>query len=428
MASKIITGPGRTCALTIPILAAVGCIGGYNECDPDSGVCPPPQPGVRFDELGFDKSVWFESARVGAPEELKPTICRVDLDAHPGEEVVLRGASGMAVLAVEGGEAVMRGVIAPINSEIDIVDFLDVDLDGNFEYFAEDHFEELFVMFDHVGEVIWNSPGSIERLRGVAFADVDGDGTLEFAARTYVGVEVFDAQGGMIHQLPGERFSAIEFGDFDGDGILELVTVSTSELVETWRLDGSRIASFRLGGEDWYPITDRLPDDDTRDYLRSNCTFLEIDGTVVGKMEPNEHGYCGAGRVDYVEPFRTIGSCAATRGEATVLDVRFQADRPPFRVQPSYSINEEGFAFLLAGFIRHHARRTILRIYDPDNRLVYHEVIASASGPESMAVIPSDLEGEEILLVADNQQILAYRFGVDGGRRSSLKPGNGDSQ
>lgn len=70
----------------------------FVECDPDRGVCPPPEPGLVDDEVGLTKSVWFEETGVGEPKRLEPTICRADLDVGPGEEIVFRGWDGLAVL------------------------------------------------------------------------------------------------------------------------------------------------------------------------------------------------------------------------------------------------------------------------------------------------------------------------------------------
>ena len=54
--------------------------------------------------------------------------------------------------------------------------------------------------------------------------------------------------------------------------------------------------------------------------------------------------------------------------------------------------------------------RTIMKVFDSSSDLVYHEVLASRSGPCSFVVVASSDTGEETLLVADDEQIIAYNL------------------
>ena len=402
------------------IATLVGLLGGcfflggdFVECDPDRGVCPPPEPGLVFDESGLTKSLWFQEAGVGVPMRLEPTICRADLDVSPGTEIVFRGWDGFAVLAVDAGQAESRAIVTP--EGFSRVQFHDVEKDGNFEYLTFSSFPEQRVFFDHQGKPLWRAPDDID-LRGFAFpevADIDLDGTLEFGARTADGIDVFDAAGTVLYHIPGKSFSSLSFGEFDGEGMLEVVTQSIGGLVETWRLDATRLGSFESPAAYWGKVVDRLPGDETRDYIRIKCTLFDIDGTQVGRFGGDSGIPCDFVGFDYAEPFTTVGSCDTADAEAETLHVRFAADREPFRVEPSYSINLIIVVAGFGGFSAHEATRTILRIYDPDDKLVYHEVIETESGPGSITVIPSEVDGEEILLVAEDTRILAYRIRHD---------------
>jgi len=192
--------------------------------------------------------------------------------------------------------------------------------------------------------------------------------------------------------------------------MLDVVTRNVDGLVETWRLDGTRLGSFVSLADYWRLAVHRLPGDESRDYVRIDCTIFDLDGTEVGQIDGDEYGNCRHAGVDYGEAFETLGTCAS-EGKAETLHVRFAADREPFRVEPTYSIDSIGTTVVCGFSLDTHATRTILRVFDPDDILVYHEVIESASPPGSITVIPSDVEGEEILLVADDTRILAYRLG-----------------
>ena len=91
--------------------------------------------------------------------------------------------------------------------------------------------------------------------------------------------------------------------------------------------------------------------------------------------------------------------------------MRFSKNREPFRVELSHSV-EITLPFV-AGLASFKVLRAILEIYDEAGSLVYREVSDAGNAPGSASVIPSDVEGEELLLLADNTRILAYRLNAD---------------
>ena len=52
----------------------------------------------------------------------------------------------------------------------------------------------------------------------------------------------------------------------------------------------------------------------------------------------------------------------------------------------------------------------ILRVLDPMGSLVYEEVLQSGTGPRNHLILTANGTGSDTLLIADDQQILAYTF------------------
>ena len=148
----------------------------------------------------------------------------------------------------------------------------------------------------------------------------------------------------------------------------------------------------------------------------------DIDGTVIQEFAPEqtESGFCfleefeELEEVDYSAPLLDFSPClgpASGKDFRTEVIVRFSKDREPFRVELSHSV-ETTLPFI-AGLTSFKVLRAILEIYDESGSLVYREVSDAGNAPGSVVVIPSDVEGEELLLLADDVRILEYR--LDGG-------------
>lgn len=415
------------------MLANSGCflINHDVECDEELGVCPSPSPGVLVDDGRIEERVWARGGDRVQPimwggADFQTTLCTGDLDRAAGEEVILKGADGFMVFSSATSDSI---VLADVPADRMLYDgrttlFIDVDADGDAEYLRFPEFDAGFdrrfiTLIDHDGTVRWRRSGDIKSGNFIdawnetdleygdwAAADIDGDGTIEFALTARNGVEITDSHGAHVAMIGNEFYDTIRFADTNGDGEFELITVA-GDTIKTWTLNGTRVASFRNPAASWYTGVVRTDDEDPIDRIRVHCTLYDRNGNEVGTLEPGKWGSC---RWDDYDPLNAINldSCAPVQDTRSVeRSVRFEHDRPLYRVELSYSYRSESVLVLGRAWIPTHC---VIRIFDADGTLVYHEVLESASAPGSITVIPSDVEGEEILLVADDARILSYRF------------------
>ncbi len=415
-------------APAIAFLLLASCDLVIHQCDTSIGVCPLPDVGVVLDDGRFVKRVWIEDVGVGTAYEqvrgdLRPHMCLAELDTAEGMEVLLHGHDGLAVMSnhPEAPETLAAIPLQPAAVWSLPLLLIDVDGDGNVEFLRRSteypaiggRPQDSLLLWNHSGELVWrraiapflDSDGTYVS-GGWTAGDVDADGVLEFAVSTSDGAEIFMADGTDLVQVGGGLSEEIAFANLDGHEGLELVTRSAGT-VNTWAMDGTRIATFEA---DWKGIIARVSPDDVADRIYADCDYLDAEGQVVASLTPNEWGYCGAqNTVSYWED-RLIDPCEKPDATDTVVrEVRFTSDAEPYRVEVSYSYQTRAQT-PVAGAILSIPLRAALRIYDPGGALVYHEVIASGSGPGSIAVIPSDVEGQELLLVADDTRILAYEL------------------
>ncbi len=419
----------RKCALifTLAFEGAFlpGVCGCGPECDEQLGPCPPPEPGVLLNNANISRSIWFEDERIGAPDDsrLIRSLCEADLDKRLGDEFVFRGNEGLTVLAAEGGSPATIAFIPALRAWNVVL--LDVNGDGDTEFLFGPQGD--LGLWDHAGNLLWSRTYS--HAAGIPFsfmvswgdwehADIDGDGIEEFAITPFQGVDVTEADGSIIDSLRTGSVRTIKFGDVTGDETLEIITQTINGTITIWDAGGTEISSF--DPSEISILLDvpglkliHLPDSD-RDQILLNCAVYDIDGSVVTRLDEDEGipGYCPVEEVEYGRPPIESPSCTVEffaffdEPVEHEMPVRFAVGQEPFLVHLSYSIDSEPPP--LAGLFSYQATRTILRIFNPEGTLVYHEVLESASTPGSAAVIPSDVPGEEVLLVADGTSILAY--------------------
>ncbi|MCH8881360.1 MAG: hypothetical protein IID34_15950 [Planctomycetes bacterium] len=196
---------------------------------------------------------------------------------------------------------------------------------------------------------------------------------------------------------------------------LEFVTQVRGGQIAIWDLKGAQVGEFAPEDPKLRFKIVRNPDGGDRDFIVLACELYDIDGTLVGTLPTDENGECNPEEVDYGAPL--IDANCPPEGLAEFPEefvrleelVRVTADSDPYRAEFTYSI-EIDYPYV-NGPIGYRSHRTILKIHDPTDELVYHEVIATESNPGSFLVIPSDVPGEEVLLVADGTRIVAYFLG-----------------
>ncbi len=419
-------------AATTLLLPSASCIIPFVfvDCDEDYGVCPPPEVGVVVDSGRIEKRVWAERESVGAPGEqvpfeFRPNVCSAELDASNGLEVLLNGQHGVAILANEPAEPTLLATVA----DPDPTDFLrplrfvDVDGDGNVEYLRQSATtatgeSRYLVLTHHDGTRRWERAIDMHTVLlrysegDWAAADIDGDGTLEFAVTTADGVQLFDADGNDLSVIGDEFYAHIAFGNVTGDDELELITFR-QRTTRTWSLDGTLLASFTRGEDEswWYGDIARVTPDDALDRLRLGCGLYDAEGNRVAIVAPGDRNRCDGSDVSSMAEFEVEPCPMQEETHSVERMVRFDASAEPYRIEASYSYRS---TLRFAGFGTSTATRCILKIFDGAGALVYHEVINSASAPGSLVVIPSDVEGAELLLVGDDTRILAYQLRESG--------------
>jgi hypothetical protein len=392
-------------------------------CDPDVGVCPLPEPGIIENSVGIQKSLWLEEERIGFPEPVYGvpggrSLCAADINESPATELIFVGPEGLAVVAPEAGTADVLS-FAPLGNP-DVITMLDIDGDGNAEFLTETYQPTIRSgVWSHDGRLLWERDNWV-----LTWVAAEGDGVVEFLVKGRNGIEVLARNGTLIATIGNRYYDGVQLSDLDGNSILEVVTSrwlrSRDGPVEiaTWALDGRQLGTFVAEG--WDVEVVRLREDDPREFIAvgrdDTCELYEIDGTRVFTLPWDEETFCPVEGVDHqLAPIEnTCSSTAWDDWNTPTLGtpVRFLLDAEPFAVELSHS---KIFTPAIMGGGWGESVRTILKVYDGEGALVYHEVIDSRSGPGSFAVIPSDVAGAEILLVAENTRILAYRLGKSDG-------------
>lgn len=403
-------------------------------CENAIGVCPEPDSGVYVDTLDLQKSVWFEDQGINAStwescREPNQSLCLLGAAGFEESRVLLRGEDEIVLFSTDSAYSTIGRI--PVSSDSNI-EFVDLTGRGSTAILAAEYLrdrrEYATSLWNTNGERIW----SRESDYGATPVDINNDGVLEFELYSPGGTLILNADGTQFTSTP-QPSGFFQLADFDGDGILEamsytIVGPDTNPVTVNTRIttiEGGLLAEFTTAG---FLYAVRFGDD-TKDYLgNSDCQVMSLDGEVIGEV-PREGPLdeCAFELAQHAAP-RVPTNCR-TRDEDlhivlsqeleqnvwdnlskltnTVVDVQFTADRDRFRVEFDYTIVEQP-KILRCSFYR--ARKTIMKVFDENNRIVYHEVMASPSGRGSIAVIPSDVEGEEMLLVGDGDRILSYRW------------------
>lgn len=407
---------GVICALIL-----VGCAR-TTECDPYVGVCPRPQVGVVVNDAGFVKSIWLEEPGITISERgVAKTICRGELDVAPGEEILFRGDEAFVVTAADSPSP---QILSRVPASLYGTSLIDIEGDGNIEY-IEQYGSEIVRLRNHAGEVLWEVVSDSDKAphswwsRSLWF-DIDGDAFLEFMIGTDHGVELRSADGTILTTIGSVPYGNMHLGQFDEDAELELAlreAPSQDELgrIETFDLDGTLLGSFLPPDRDadslfsyFYVVPD--PTVPGLERIMAGCRIYDPAGNEVGVLDENEYGYCYTGRA-IVERDELITSCSVfvpQEMETPPFNVQFDVQRDVFRVEVTYSFERYEFHNIVSAGSRHNTMRTVVMIYDQDGSLVYHEVLDSKSGPGSFAVVPSEVEGAEVLLLADDSTVFAY--------------------
>ena len=377
---------------SIGVLLAIlpsGCFGGHVPTEMPAWAVP----GTRIGDSLFDTLVFFEDDRMGP-------ITGIQLGdwirSSPGSEIAFTSTKGIAITTLKG-------------ELLDYADFRDSrfkywffvgdwtvmedDSNGMWKACYGDGTSKVFLV-DREGRVIW-----YEKMNVIAGAhgDLDGDGELEFVQANGRQMVLLDGDGRKLwHTDALKKLSlgphSLYVVDLDADGLPEIVLNASHRLL-VFNARGefqSEIPLKANGRLDSDARLVRYPTQESEQYFLgstegSSCiSLIGMDGTLV---TPEFH--------------------AQLLFDQEGFPVRLRSDHEPYFVLCGWG-GMQGHKW--AGF---EYSIQILQVFAPDGEEVYREHLKNLG--YSMAVLPSEVKGEETFLVAGRDddwqgRVVEYRI------------------
>ncbi len=229
--------------------------------------------------------------------------------------------------------------------------------------------------FDSTGKVVWTYRGNTS-VYDMSAGDIEGDGTVEFIIGFSGdgGIHLLDSNGKKKWEESDKNVWHVELVDIDSDGVLEILHTNAHGEIIVRNREGKIISKTKSSPYFSSFSLAKWPNDKGREYIllsKNNVIWLlDFDGSVIEKLTaPN----------------------AGTLGDAKGVPVKFNSELPEyFAVIVDFSIWD----------------RSILYIYNFNNKLVYQEII-----PEPCASItakPQDNSTLQTLLIGCNDKIWQY--------------------
>lgn len=419
------------------MIGANGCIDNslISGCDPFLGECPAPEPGLLVNEINLEKSVWVETGEIGLPHPFYSQLCRADARRANGIEVIVHGMEGIAVIEHAEGKPT-RTVHVPWHDTgfASVLTLHDLDGDGATEYVGKNAeitpFNTEFYASD--GSLILSYPTF---QTGFEIIDVYGDGERELV------IQDLRDDRSSIWNLNGDRiFTAAVLGsvssaDLDADGDLEIIVQrnDSSErfaTISSWELDGTSIGTFQTE-ESGRVFVAASAEDPERHLIGFDCKLYSPSGHLEGEADlinwlpvqngitttdPDSEGLHNCPGFEFGD-FRLSDyeteinqDCNDDMFDEFVTFVQFRPTDRPYRIKFSYSVNVTEISTGFESNINYEVNRTILRVFNTNNRLVHHEVLASNCGRGSFSIIESAENERQILLVSDGEKIWSYHL------------------
>jgi hypothetical protein len=344
------------------------------------------EPGVRKGADLLIKDVFIEDRRLGTVTD----IAFGELDANPGLEVGVAGPR-RALLASRNGELIRwvgfkkKRRIGDLFRTFRDFKIVDVENDGVCEFLSMASWTSACGLFDHEGNKIW-SRGVM--LNTSAYGDVDGDGKLEFVLSRYNMLMLVDSEGHIRWTRNDAPFHLVSLHVFDinRDGTVEIVGTAWDKITvldaegNIDRQTRSKIDGIHLSDASLV----RFPTKSSRAYFfcvaKSSYLLVSPGGNVISRE------------------FQGTGSSAWP----IATPVRFESDKEPY--------------FAIFGMLPWQGRKTaglealhsVLFVFDPEQNLVYLEVIDDDG--TAIATAPSGKPNEEDLLVGGTGKVWRYRI------------------
>jgi len=336
-------------------------------------------PKVALGKGFLTSSVFASVPRVGAVTD----IAAGRLDPRPGVSFVVAGTQGAAFLQQDG--TVASSLSFPSSTAFqphafyERVDIADVEGDGICEFYNRDTWAHETVLLNHDGSRRWSYKFADAAMDDACAGDVDGDGISEFVVgyNGDGGVHLVNADGTRRWRQPSGNVWHVEIADLNGDGRAEILhTGGSSDLtvlngngatLATWSSPDSRLDLSKFSLVSW-PNRGGLPH------------VIVPGANVLGLLD-------GSGKLAAVFD----APQAKDFEDISATLVLLQPKAPPYLAVLLH--------FELAG-------RSILYVYDPQNKLIYRELLGENAA--ALATLPLGKTGIEALLVGGEDKVYEY--------------------
>jgi hypothetical protein len=341
-------------------------------------------PAVLIGSEFLSKSLFIEDARLGTVMD----IVRGEIDPHPGLEIGIVGH--LTKKEKESMKVPYSGVTFFLDTENQIVssiffaektewiDIVDVEGDGICEFMNRGGTVTPASLINHRGKEVW-AYGK-RGVNDMAMGDLDGDGVPEFVVgfNARGGVHLLNKDGKRKWKKPDSNVWHVEVVDTDQNGLLEIIHSNARGLMTIRNRDGEIIRRVKPGSGYFSKFSlCRWPTLKDREYVLHWANNMVWIVDFAGETVTN----FSLGKFANIRAYRIWGT-----------PVRFLTDFPEY------------FAVLI--MYRASWHRSMLYLYDPQGTIVYQELLPEWC--KSIAVLPSDKSGREILLVGGEGKVWQY--------------------
>lgn len=417
-------------------------------CLRERGECPTPDVGVAIDNGTVKREVWYANQSLGVdPFANASLLCAVDVPrSTPGKVLLFQGPRGLVILDAIDGVASDPLVFPTFHA--DNVGFVNLDKDPQAEF--DVHQDVLYPDSDpgigpqvfapgfddytdvpytegriEPSSVVYDDDGTRLLISGylpLGWVDIDRDGIFENVDADDTTITVFRLDGSVVFRAACDRCFGALGVDFDGDDSLEVVarrfveydpnqgTQGNSSQVIVFSQDGSQVSTFSIPRAPYLRVA-HSNNGSPGEYLLVNDSAVDKNGMTICNDITSAVEACGLVTIRPQSPEMFEG-CPYLPEESGVVTFRPRNSLGPHRIEISYSFVErviENCTPLFFSCSTDYPIRSIVRIYSEEGELVYYEVLDSGSRPGSYVTASSNIEGEEVFLLADDDRILAFR-------------------
>ncbi len=330
------------------------------------------EPKVLIGSTEFTKRVFCKNPSIGRVTQ----IFGGGLDNEGQAALTLVSNYGVHYVDANGEVKRTTSFTNPTRSSVELVQ---LDRAGNYGFLTRDQsWAENVILLDKSGNQLW----SYSRATGiddssVAEAGANGKFTFVVGSNGVGGIALLDSQGKEIWRKAESNVWHVESLDVDGDGRREILNSNARGELLVRNMGGDVENRYLAGYYVTYFSLTRWGNESTPRHILVPTTGFNAD--------------CGKKILIVLD---AAGKTVATL-EATPGDWSHKAAAAPFR-----SKNHTLFAVVQTGVLP----RSVLSVYDAENRIVYREVL----GQLCSSLNTTSVNSEEKLLVGCDSLVLEY--------------------